>query len=174
MGRVGTPAILGFLPGLTTESDVVLFSNTATEFADSLFVKPEDIPWETKCLWIGMAAYQTPQHRNFILSRPQNPDKFFALGQQGLPLLIINGTKDGQVFGHVVVEEMKPHFKNMEVCMIEEGGGHAVHYENEKEVMDSITAFTRKVSAKVGPLRSSYRKIVSLICSCSKACSCIS
>lgn len=149
MGKVGTSTILGFLPGLTSETDVVLSSSTATAFADSLFTKPDEVPWEIKCLWIGMAAYQTPKHRSFALSRPQSPEKFLGLGQKGFPLLIVNGTQDRQVFGHVVVEEMKPYFKNLDVCMIENGGGHAVHYENEKEVMDSITAFARKVGAKV-------------------------
>lgn len=163
MERVGTSTILGFLPGLTSENDVTLFSSTATAFTDSLFAHPEDVPWEMKCLWIGMAAHQTPMHRRFILSRPQDPARLFELGKQGFPLLIVNGTEDQQVKGDAVVTEMKQYFKNLKICMIEKGGSHAIHYENEKEVMDSIVAFASEIVLKVSSLSAILSLIGSLL-----------
>lgn len=168
MERVGTSTILGFLPGLTSENDATLFSGTATAFTDSLFAHPEDVPWEMKCLWIGMAAHQTPMHRRFILSRLQDPARLFELGQQGFPLLIVNGTQDQQVKGDAVVAEMKQYFKNLKICMIEKGGSQAVHYENEKEVMNSIVAFASEIVLKVSSLSVIFCLIGSLLYVCSR------
>lgn len=110
-----------------------------------------------------MAAHQTPMHRRFILSRPQDPARLFELGKQGFPLLIVNGTEDQQVKGDAVVTEMKQYFKNLKICMIEKGGSHAIHYENEKEVMDSIVAFASEIVLKVSSLSAIFCLISSLL-----------
>ncbi|THH06384.1 hypothetical protein EW145_g4122 [Phellinidium pouzarii] len=148
MQRVGKPTVLGFLPGLFCEDSVSMSVKTAVEFVDTLFIDPSAVPWETKCLWIGMAACQTPAHRKFVLTRSQDPAKLLELGAKGLPLLVVNGTSDRQVDGAAVVSEMKPDFKNLEVAMIEKDGSHAVFYDNPDATMDPITKFAIKVQAK--------------------------
>lgn len=145
MGRVGTQTILGMLPALFCEDSVATSTRTAIKFIDTLFVDPSSISWETKALWIGMAACQTPTDRSLSLSRPQDPSKLHELGRQGLPLLIVNGTSDQQVKGGAVVEEMKSYFKDLDVVMISKKGSHAVFYENQDEVMDAVTAFSNRV-----------------------------
>ncbi|KAH8114077.1 alpha/beta-hydrolase [Phellopilus nigrolimitatus] len=148
MQRVGTPLILGMLPGLLNKEDTTVYVKTAHAFADSLFLKPSAVPWETRCLWLGMTACQLPTHRSFALSRPQDPTKLHELGRNGFPLLVLNGTKDSQVDGDAVVEEMKPYFKEMEVYVVEDGS-HASFYESEQEVMGKIMEFVRKVQIEV-------------------------
>lgn len=147
MGKVGTSTIMGFLPGLICEDSVPTSVKTILDFADSLFIDPSAVSWETKALWIGMAACQTPNDRKLILTRPQDPTKLFERAAEGLPLLIVNGSSDNQVRGDVLVEEIKPRFKNVDVVTIEKNGSHAMLFENEKEVMSSIIAFAKRVEA---------------------------
>ena len=148
--RIGTPEILGMLPMLFDENSVTSFVTIARENVDSLFLDATKIPWELKCFWIGMLASQRPTHRKLALNRPQDPTPLFELAAKGLPLLILGGKYDRQVNHNKLVEEMRPHFKDMEVCLIEKGGSHAVFYENPDEIMERIMTFTRRVRAQVG------------------------
>ncbi|KAH8113559.1 alpha/beta-hydrolase [Phellopilus nigrolimitatus] len=150
MERVGTATVLGMLPGLFCEDSVTTSLKVALNFIDTLFLDPAVIPWQTKCLWLGMVVCQTPSHRKFVLTRPQDPAKLLELGNKGLPLLIVNGTEDQQVNGERVVEEMKAHFRDLEVAMIGKNGSHSIFYENQDEVMDNITRFVSKVHAHLG------------------------
>ena len=147
--KVATPEIQSIMPGLQEENDVILALKSLLKFSDLLFNDPSAIPWELKWKWGGMATVQSPSHRRLLLSRLQDPAKLFRLGENGFPLLIIHGKNDKQVDGQVVVEEMKPLFKNLDVCLIEKGGSHAVHIENERDVLDSIRSFVNRVYASV-------------------------
>ncbi|KAK0232551.1 Alpha/Beta hydrolase protein [Armillaria fumosa] len=144
MGSVGTSTVLGFLPGLFNAEDVNVNAKTTIEFVDSLFTDPKNVPFNFKTACLGNALLQPPKVCNNVLSRPQDPAKLYELGKGGLPMLILGGTADQQVKGSVVVEEMKPYFKNMDVCMVE-GGSHALFYDNEAEVVDSISSFAARV-----------------------------
>ena len=149
MGVIGTPVIHGFLPGLFTTEDVGLSAKTAIDFVDSLFADPAAIPFEKKCAWIGSALLTTPQVRQLILTRPQDPTKLHALGHAGLPLLLVSGKDDSQVMGEVLAEEMRKTFTNMEVLIVD-GAGHAVLAENPDEVLRRIASFATKFGFKVG------------------------
>ncbi|THH14921.1 hypothetical protein EW146_g5487 [Bondarzewia mesenterica] len=147
MGRIGTPTIAGFRPGLVTTDDVDLSTSTTVGFVNSLFVNPDAVPFELKCAWMGTAVLQSPRVRKFVLSRAQDPTKLFELGSHGLPLLIMSGTCDSQIKGDVLAEEMKQHFKNVDVNMIE-GGNHALFYDYPEEVVRSIISFVLKANGK--------------------------
>ncbi|KAI5117032.1 hypothetical protein M0805_002248 [Coniferiporia weirii] len=140
--RVTTPIVLDLIAASSREDSVETFLKTTSDFFDSLFIDPATIPWETKCLWTGMAACQTPAHKQFVVSRPQDPARLLELGGKGLPLLIVYGAEDKQIVGEAVAAEMKPFFKDLKIAMIKKGGSHAVFYENTEEVMDRITLFT--------------------------------
>ncbi|KAG7441923.1 alpha/beta-hydrolase [Guyanagaster necrorhizus] len=144
MGRVGTSTVLGFLPGLFNTDDVNFSAKTTIEFVDSLFVDPKNVPFNFKASCLGSALLQPPKVCSHVLSRPQDPEKLYELGKAGLPMLVLGGTADQQVKGAVVVEEMKPYYKNLDVRMVE-GGSHALFYDNEAEVVDSISSFASRV-----------------------------
>ncbi|KAK0471662.1 Alpha/Beta hydrolase protein [Armillaria novae-zelandiae] len=146
MDRVVSPLVLGFLPDLFRTDDVNLNAKTTIDFVDSLFADPKTVPFSLKTSWYGTALLQPPQVCKNVVSRPQDPEKLYELAKEGLPLLALSGTADQQVQGDVVVEEMRPYYKNMDVHTVE-GGSHALFYDNEAEVVDSISTFASKVFA---------------------------
>ncbi len=145
-GRVGTPLVLGFLPGLFSTDDVNLSTKSTIDFVDTLFADPKNVPFSFKTSCLGTALLQSPKACSNVVSRPQDPEKLYELAKEGLPLLALSGTADQQVHGDVVVEEMRSYFKNMDVHTVE-GGSHALFYDNEAEVIDSISRFGSKVFA---------------------------
>lgn len=144
MERVGTPTVIGFLPGLTDMADVVVNSRTKIAFIDSLFVHPEHVDFEVKMSWLGQAGLQPPDIAQLVLTRQQDPKGLFEAGKK-LKMLVLNGTGDKQVFGDVVVKEMSPYFEDMEVVMIEDGA-HALWYEKQDEVVEALLRFVERVA----------------------------
>ncbi|KAK0190064.1 Alpha/Beta hydrolase protein [Armillaria mellea] len=144
MNRVVTPLVLGFLPDLFRTDDVNLNAKTTISFVHSLFADPQSVPFGLKTSWYGTAMLQPPQVCKNVVSRPQDPEKLYELAKEGLPLLALSGSADEQVYGAVVVEEMRPYYKKMDVYTVE-GGSHALFYDNETEVVDSISTFASKV-----------------------------
>ncbi|KAK0231861.1 alpha/beta-hydrolase [Armillaria nabsnona] len=146
MDRVVSPLVLGFIPSLYKTDDVNLNAKTTINFVDSLFSDPKNVPFSLKTSWYGTAMLQSPKVCSNVLSRSQDPEKLYELAKEGLPLLALSGSADHQVYGDVVVEEMKPYYKNMDVHTVEDGS-HALFYDNEAEVVDTISTFASKVFA---------------------------
>jgi len=144
MKEVGTPFIHGILPGLFTTTDVTLFINTKHEFIASLFNDPDNVPVEIKWLWLGSAMMQSPEVCKAVLARVQDPEKLFQAASDGLPLLVINGTRDTHSKGDILVETLKPYFKDLEVCSIK-NGSHAMFYDNRKEFIQAVASFANRV-----------------------------
>ena len=67
---------------------------------------------------------------------------------QGLPVLVLIGTKDPQIKTEALKTEIKKSFSNAEFHALG-GAGHSIHYENKSEVMKRIVLFSRKLSASV-------------------------
>lgn len=145
LSQVATAEVQGVLPGLQRDSDVNLAMRSILQFSDRLFIDPSAIPWELKWKWSGMTTVQSPNVWLLLFARYQDPTALFKLGSDGFPLLIVHGKWDRQVNGQAVVEAMKPRFMNLDVCMTDEGGSHAVHVENEAKVMVSIKTFANKL-----------------------------
>lgn len=145
LSQVATAEVQGVLPGLQQDSDVNLAMRSILQFSDLLFIDPSAIPWALKWKWGGMTTVQSPNVRLLLFARYQDPTALFKLGSDGFPLLIVHGKWDRQVNGQAVVQAMKPRFTNLDVCVIDEGGSHAVHVENEAKVMLSINTFANKI-----------------------------
>jgi len=141
MNDVGSPTVLGFLPGLFTTEDMALSRKTQLQFFDSLFNSPETVPFSLKCQWLGCGVLQSPEARKLVLSREQDPAKLFEAGANGLPLLIMNGSNDRQVIGDAVVQCMKPKFVNTTVEIVQ-GGGHALFVDNREEFINRVIKWT--------------------------------
>ena len=112
-----------------------------TGFVDALFYNAEEVPWETRALWVGAFFMQTPKDRVLAMSRPQDPTKLLEQAKNGLPLLIIGGREDRPIDTSVVVKEMESQFTKMKVVWIEEKGSHAMFYDNMEATMKAITDF---------------------------------
>ena len=143
--KIASPELLAALGGLLEEKDVLASARASLVFSDLLFNDPKAIDWDIRCKWNGMATFQLPIHRQLLFGRQHDPTKLFELGASNFPMLVVHGRNDKHLQVEPVVSEMKPVFKNLEVHIIEKGGSHAVHLENESEVMKCILAFARKV-----------------------------
>lgn len=149
MNEVGTPLILGFLPGLFSTDDVVLSAQTKIAFIDSLFNDPDSVPVGLKWSWLGSSIVQNPVACKALLSRTQDPGKLLQAGSKGLPLMMISGTRDTQVQGDVVVRLMEPHFKDVEVHTIP-GGSHAMFYDHSEVFVKAVAEFATRVTRNSG------------------------
>ncbi|EJD03465.1 alpha/beta-hydrolase [Fomitiporia mediterranea MF3/22] len=148
MQAIGTPFILNLLTDITGSDDANSVDDNMQVFFNSCFNDPESIPWETRALWQGMSTFQRPRHRRFALTRPQDPTGLKKLGAQGLPVLVMIGTRDTQIILSNLETEVRNMFSNVDFCVLE-GAGHSPHFENTDEVMGRISGFTRKVFSKV-------------------------
>lgn len=158
MNDVGSPTILGFLPGLFTTEDMALSRTTQLQFFDSLFNNPGAVPFSLKCQWLGCGVLQSPEVRKHVLSREQDPAKLFEAGANGLPLLIMSGSNDRQVIADAVVRCMKPKFVNTTVEIVQ-GGGHALFVDNREEFINIVIKWTTGIMV----CRSHYHSGDSLI-----------
>ncbi|KAF4615945.1 hypothetical protein D9613_011382 [Agrocybe pediades] len=147
MEDVGTPFIIGLLPGLFTTTDVALFINTKHEFIASLFNEPDNVPVDMKWSWLGSTMMQNPDVCKAVLTRVQDPQKFLEAAADGLPLLVVNGTRDTHSKGEVLVKKLEPLFKDLEVCTIQ-GGSHSMFYDNKVEFIQAVTSFANRVARK--------------------------
>lgn len=58
MSAVLSPLCISFIPGIQSTDDTVLYKRTAIAFADSLFVDPTSVPFETRMAWVGAGLLQ--------------------------------------------------------------------------------------------------------------------
>ncbi|KAF8905798.1 Alpha/Beta hydrolase protein [Gymnopilus junonius] len=124
MNEVGKPLILGFLPGLFSTDDVLLSIHTKIAFIDSIFNNPDGVP-------VGLNV-QDPVVCKALLSRTQDPGKLFQAGSDGLPLMMISGTKDTHI--HTI-----------------EGGSHAMFYDNTEVFVKAVAEFATRVTRNSRP-----------------------
>lgn len=155
VGEMAAPPLVAALPGLVSNESVSAYQAAAEIFTDRLFAHPEAVSYAVKCMHMGHSL--TPEIMGFSLARPMSIDKLWKAGQDGLPLLVVLGTKDGHREGSAksVEEIMKPHFKNYEMIWLE-GRGHALHSECPNEIIEIMIPFTKKVRGKVRYISSLY------------------
>ncbi|KAJ7131705.1 alpha/beta-hydrolase [Mycena crocata] len=147
VGQMAAPPLIVALPGLMSNESVSAYQAAATIFTDRLFAHPEAVPYAVRCLHTGHSL--TPEIMSLSLARPMVVENLWKAGQEGLPLLVVQGTLDGHRDGGEkgVEEVMKPHFKNYEMIWLE-GRGHALHYECPNEIVDILITYTKKVGGK--------------------------
>ncbi|KAJ7760664.1 alpha/beta-hydrolase [Mycena maculata] len=147
-GDMAAPALSAALPKLLSNDNVPAYQAAAEVFAiDQLFANSDTVPYAVKCLHIGHSL--TPEIMGLSLNRPMDVDSLWKAGQEGLPLLLVQGTRDGHREGSAkgIEEIMKPHFKNYQMIWLE-GRGHALHYECPDEIVEILINFTKKFGAK--------------------------
>lgn len=106
--------------------------------------------------WLGMTALQTADISAFLFSKEQDSTQIFDLGKKGLvPLLVIGGTEDKFCKSDVVAQEMKLHFRDIDVVLLE-GGSHTIFYEKQEETVRAFIKFASRITAAVSHSRASF------------------
>jgi len=143
--RIARQEVLWSLPGHMSASDVVLYRQSKADFGDLIFHDPEGMDFNLKMSSLGQAFLLSPQVTQNLLTRMQDPTKFYEAGEKGLPLLVMSGCKDKLVDGDIVVAEAKSHFKIKDVNSVE-GGSHTPWIEHKDEIVTELLKFVRKVT----------------------------
>ncbi|KAJ7510532.1 alpha/beta-hydrolase [Mycena galericulata] len=148
VGDMAAPPLITALPALVSKDNVPAYQAAAEVFVNGLFADPETVPYAVRCLHLGHSL--APDIMGLSLSRPMDINSLWRAGEEGLPLLLVQGTLDGHREGSVkgIEEVMKPHFKNYQMIWLE-GRGHALHYECPNEIVDILINFIQKVGGKV-------------------------
>ncbi|KAJ8506895.1 hypothetical protein ONZ45_g10636 [Pleurotus djamor] len=116
-----------------------------TQFIDSCFQKPDQVPFNVKAKYLGSTVVQPPAVSVIVTQRQQNATQLFAIGEKGeLPLLILFGRSDMVAVESEVVKFVKPHFKKLTKATIP--GGHAVFEDNPDGTADALISFVRSIS----------------------------
>lgn len=116
--------------------------------ADLPFAKPEEVPFDIRCAWLGTILLPSVAVRGNYFSRTQDPTKLVEAAGQGLPLCVISGTADQVVYPKVALEELQRRFTDITLYEIE-GAGHAVFYDAAEEVVDHVVSFARRIGFTV-------------------------
>ncbi|KAJ7099930.1 alpha/beta-hydrolase [Mycena belliarum] len=147
VGEIAAPPLAAALPALKSNESVSAYQDAATVFNDRLWADPETIPYAVRCLHHGHSL--SPAIMSLSLARPMEVENLWRAGQDGLPLLVVQGTSDGHRVGGAksIDEIVRPHFKNYEILWLE-GRGHALHYECPNEVVEQLIKFTQKFGGK--------------------------
>ncbi|KAJ7650843.1 alpha/beta-hydrolase [Roridomyces roridus] len=149
LGDLAPPKLLTAVGALTANEGISIpaYQAATLVFNDGLFAHPEQVPYAVKCLHRGHSL--SPDIMALCLGRTMDVNQLWEAGQQGLPLLMIQGTLDRHRMGSAknIEEAMKPHFKNFQMIWLE-GRGHALHYECPDDVVENLIKFTEKVSGK--------------------------
>ncbi|KAJ6616265.1 Alpha/Beta hydrolase protein [Mycena sp. CBHHK59/15] len=136
INQIALPAIISLLPGFTTPAGLTnstLAVDTRITYANGLSVRDSSVPFSVKAQWVGSAAYLPPALGALVLGRTQDPTALFAAGEAGWPLLILHGRQDLFVNGTLLIEEMAPHFRDVEAHLI--GNAEHVCFYDKEEIV---------------------------------------
>ncbi|KAG2125788.1 Alpha/Beta hydrolase protein [Suillus clintonianus] len=113
------------------------------EFVDSTFNELNTLNWDDRQAWVEAFRNVNAEDVKTTLTREQDPRALFAAGREGLRLLHLYGDADKQIDNAVAEEEVSQQFINKNVVVIK-GGGHALFYEFQDQVVQEILAFVTK------------------------------
>ncbi|KAJ7697657.1 alpha/beta-hydrolase [Mycena rosella] len=147
LSELASPPLIAILPALVLNESVSAYQAAADAFTDKLFAQPDAVPYDVRCLHKGHSL--TPVIMGLSLARPMAVEDLWRAGQEGLPLLMLQGTLDRHRIGSAkgIHQIMRPHFRNIEMVWLE-GRGHALHYECREEVIEHLIRFTTKCGGK--------------------------
>lgn len=148
VANTGTPTLFEAFGRFCSTVDSTQTLIVRNDFFNACFTDPANIPFNMKSAWIGMTVLQTPDISALVISRQQDATKLFELGAQGFPLQILHGKADKLVDGEAVVKELKPHFKDLEISLIE--GSHTIFHDQQEEMLDKLIGFVDRVNAVSG------------------------
>ena len=121
--------------------DTIKKSEEGSDFAD----ENPDVGYVTRVGIAGMTSLMSPSDRVLATSREQDNTKVFEWAAEGLPLLVVHGTRDAFFDGEKMVEVVKEVFKDLEVVMIP-NGSHAPFVEFPEAVVEPILRFSDRLS----------------------------
>ncbi|KAJ7577064.1 Alpha/Beta hydrolase protein [Mycena floridula] len=144
VGRIVPSPVFDIVAGIQQTSDVTLYKKQTIAFVNSVFLDPSSVPFDVRLSWAGSGLCQPPIVSKLVLERKQEEIAFHEAGRKGLKLLCMHGVHDAQrVSGMAVVEELRGHFKDIQVVELEDAG-HAFFYEKSEETNAVLLNFTRK------------------------------
>ena len=146
--RVMPTPVLVSIRKFHRNDDVADFVLEKMPFVDGCFARPDEIPYELRCLWAGGTLASTPTQLKLAFNRPQDPTALLKVAREGnLPLLAIHGELDGIVLCKDVVKEIEAMgWKDVRVVILQ-GVGHAPFYESTESVMAHIGELAKRVRA---------------------------
>lgn len=142
---LGTPLALGLLPGFMNLDDTALGITTRIEFTNACFNNPENVPAQFLWSMYGSTLLTGPVKTvNVVGGRNQNSTNFWAAGENGMPLLVLDGSADKLINVDATYALVNGRFTDL-TRHTTPGGSHTFFYEDESVFIDNILAFGRRV-----------------------------
>lgn len=147
--RVVSASVLEKVATFHRNDDVGRFVETKMPFIASCFARPDQVPYELRCLWAGATLASTPVDLELAFNRSQDPAGLLKVARDGtLPLLVLHGDLDVIVDCKSLVRQVKAiPWRDVEVVILE-GVGHAPFYESTESVMKHIGRFANRVQTQ--------------------------
>lgn len=145
---VASKLSLSYAQAMTNKEDFPGAVKACVEVAQLPFAHPENVPFDIKCAWLGTVLLPSAAVRGHYFTRTQDPAKLIEAGRQGIPICVIYGSEDQVVYPEVALAELRRHFTDNTVTVIE-GAGHAVFYDAAEEVVDLVISFAERIEFNV-------------------------
>ena len=146
-----TANLTSYLSDLCTLTDLPAYHRAKMRFVNDMFLHPEKVPFNISSSWLGQVAMQPLAVIGNCVQRVQDPSSLFEAGKSGLPLLVVAGAEDKIVNGSVAATLLRPHFKDLELHVVQDGS-HALFYDNQDEVVAILLKFIGRVEVCVAPI----------------------
>lgn len=142
MNDLGKESLKNLRPRLLSQ-DVADALKARIDFVDSTINDCNASNWDDRLLWVGAFSHLNANDVVNAMSRQQDPEPLLAAGREGLKLLHLYGDADKQLDNAVVEAQISQHFIKKNVVVIK-GGGHALFYEFQGQVVEEVLAFVTK------------------------------
>ncbi|KAI0350900.1 alpha/beta-hydrolase [Trametes cingulata] len=146
MPRAATERMLRMTQILRSSQDTVISARAKTELVNALFSgAARPVPDAIRAAWLGVSMSQPPDVTRAVLSRQHDASKLLEIGRQGFPLMILAGSNDALVNSTAVVAELRRHFREAEVHVVE-GGSHALFVDKKDEFVKLLLVFVGRLA----------------------------
>ncbi|KAG1809635.1 Alpha/Beta hydrolase protein [Suillus subaureus] len=142
MMDLGKECLKNLHPRLLTQ-DAADALKARIDFVDSTINDRNASNWDDRLLWVGAFSHLNANDVLNAMSRQQDPEPLLAAGRGGLRLLHLYGDADQQLDNAVAEAQVSQHFIDKKVVVIK-GGGHALFYEFQGQVVEEVLAFVTK------------------------------
>lgn len=150
--KIATPHALAMIPSFLTTTSIEASQATAQQFV-STFTSPDSppLPFTLQQALIGNVLTQPRGCTQQVLTRTQDEAGFWSAGENGFPLLVVNGSRDVLVDAEESVKALRcPNgsvWKDLTVHCVK-GAGHMVFWEKPAEVREVVMGFVRRVQSR--------------------------
>ncbi|KAI0367690.1 alpha/beta-hydrolase [Pilatotrama ljubarskyi] len=138
--RIATERMLRLTDVLRSSQDTVISARAKTELVNGLFAASAcPIPDALRSAWLGVSMSQPPEVTRAVLSRQHDASKLLEAARQGMPLMLLVGTKDALVNNDAVVGKLLRHFREAEVHAVD--AGHALFIDKQDDFVKLLLVF---------------------------------